>query len=169
MKIQIIGYSGSGKSTLSKKLAKFYNIPVIHMDSLNFLDNWELRNRQEFNQIVDEFIDNNIDWVIDGNYFKISPKRYELADIIIFLNFNRFKCLKGVIKRYHHYKNKTRPDMASGCKERLNFSFIMWVLFNGRTKKRRKHMWNIVNNAKEAYVFKNHKEIDKFLKEKGVI
>ena len=39
MKIQIIGFSGAGKSTLSRQLSKFYDLPVIHMDSLNFLHN----------------------------------------------------------------------------------------------------------------------------------
>ena len=96
MKIQIIGFSGAGKSTLSKQLSKLYNLPVIHMDSLNFLDDWVERDRIEFNNIVDDFLDKNDSWIIDGNYFRISPKRYEQADLIIFLNYNRFTCLKGV-------------------------------------------------------------------------
>ena len=59
MKIQIIGFSGAGKSTLSKQLSKFHNLPVIHMDSLNFLDNWFERDRIEFNNMVNEFLDAN--------------------------------------------------------------------------------------------------------------
>ena len=55
MKIQIIGFSGAGKSTLSKQLSKFYDLPVIHMDSLNFLHNWVERDRTEFNNIVNNF------------------------------------------------------------------------------------------------------------------
>ena len=78
MKIQIIGFSGAGKSTLSKQLGKFYNLPVLHMDSLNFLDNWVERDRLELNQIVDKFLLDNDSWVIDGNYFRISPIRYRL-------------------------------------------------------------------------------------------
>jgi adenylate kinase family enzyme len=169
MKIQIIGFSGAGKSTLCKQFGKFYNLPVLHMDSLNFLSNWVERDRLEFNNIVDEFLDTNDSWVIDGNYFRISPKRYQQADLVLFLKYNRLTCIKGVIKRYKTYKNSSRPDMASGCKERLNFSFLMWVLFKGRTKKRRKHMLEVVNNAKSAKVFKNRKELNKYLKELGVI
>ena len=75
MKIQIIGFSGAGKSTLSKQLSKFYNLPVIHMDSLNFLDNWVERDRTEFNNIVNEFLDSNESWVIDGNYIRIATRR----------------------------------------------------------------------------------------------
>ena len=43
MKISIIGYSGSGKSTLAKNLSKHYGIPVLHMDSVHFLENWKER------------------------------------------------------------------------------------------------------------------------------
>ena len=169
MKIQIIGYSGAGKSTLGKMLKNHYNLPILHMDSLNFLNNWVERDRKEFNEIVDLFLNNNESWVIDGNYFRISTKRYEQADLIIYLKYNRLTCLKGVIKRYKKYKNSSRPDMASGCKERLNFSFIMWVLFTGRTKKRRKKMNEVVKNAKSALIFKNRKELNNYLKEIGVI
>ena len=169
MKIQIIGFSGAGKSTLGKQLGKLYNLPILHMDSLNFLSNWVERDRFEFNNIVDEFLDNNDSWVIDGNYFRISPKRYEQADLVIYLKYNRLTCLKGVIKRYKTYKNSSRPDMASGCKERLNFSFLMWVLFTGRTKKRKKKMEEVVKNAKSYLVFKNRKQLNKYLKEIGVI
>lgn len=169
MKIQIIGFSGAGKSTLSKQLSKFYNLPVIHMDSLNFLDNWVERDRTEFNNIVNEFLDSNESWVIDGNYFRIATRRYEQADLIIYLKYNRITCLKGVISRYKKYKNSSRPDMAKGCKERLNFSFLMWVLFTGRTKKRRKHMEQVVSNAKSSLVFKNRKQLNNYLKKVGVI
>ena len=168
MKIQIIGYSGAGKSTLGKKLSKFYNLPVIHMDSLNFLNNWVERDRKEFNDIVNDFLTKNDAWVIDGNYFKIAPLRYEQADLVIYLKYNRFTCLKGVISRFHKYKNTSRPDMAKGCKERLNLSFLMWVLFKGRTRKRRKHMLEVVKNAKNGLIFKNRKQLDRYLKEVGV-
>ena len=169
MKIQIIGFSGAGKSTLGKQLGKLYNLPILHMDSLNFLSNWVERDRLEFNQIVDKFLVDNESWVIDGNYFRITPSRYEEADLVIYLKYNRLTCLKGVIKRYKKFKHSSRPDMAEGCKERLNFSFLMWVLFTGRTKKRRRHMEEVVKNAKSSLVFKNRKELNKYLKEIGVI
>ena len=45
----------------------------------------------------------------------------------------------------------------------------MWVLFTGRTKKRKNHFMNIINNAKDSLIFKNRKELNKYLKELGVI
>ena len=52
MKIVIIGFSGSGKSTLAKILGNHYNIPVLHLDSVNFKPGWEMRPKEEFNQDI---------------------------------------------------------------------------------------------------------------------
>ena len=86
MKIQIIGYSGSGKSTLARKLGEYYNIPVLHLDSVHFKNNWEERTDEEFNEIVSRFIEENESWIIDGNYSRIAPIRFEISDQLIFLN-----------------------------------------------------------------------------------
>ena len=45
MKISIIGYSGSGKSTLADKLATYYSIPKLHIDTLQFQPGWQESNR----------------------------------------------------------------------------------------------------------------------------
>ena len=92
MKIQIIGYSGSGKSTLAKKLGELYNIPVLFLDNTKFYGNWEERTVEEQTKLVKEFLDTNADWVIDGNYAKICPERFEMTDMTIYKNFNRFFC-----------------------------------------------------------------------------
>ena len=42
MKIAIIGYSGSGKSTLARKLSDFYNVPILHLDTVEFCPTGEV-------------------------------------------------------------------------------------------------------------------------------
>ena len=100
MKIQIIGYAGSGKSTLAKRLGEHYNINYIHLDNVQFYGNWETRSIEEQTFIVDKFLTENENWVIDGNYSRVSPIRFEISDITIFLNYNRFYCYKMARKRY---------------------------------------------------------------------
>lgn len=163
MKIAIIGFSGSGKSTLAKTLSNQYNIPVMHMDSINFLPGWNERNNEESKKIVKQFIDKNDSWIIDGNYAKIMPERFELADLVIFLNFNRFVCLKGVIKRYKENKGKTRSDMCEGCDEKLDLSFLWWVFFKGRSRKRKHRLMNYALNAKTNLIFRNRKQLKKYI------
>lgn len=162
MKIVIIGYSGSGKSTLAKTLSNHYNIPVLHLDSVNFLPGWQERNKDEFNQIVRQFIDENSSWIIDGNYHRIAPERFLEADQLFFLNYNRFFCLKSVIKRYKENKGKARCDMAEGCKEKIDFTFLYWVFLKGRNKIRRNRLMNYAKNHKNSLVFKNRRQLFKY-------
>lgn len=94
MKIAVMGYSGSGKSTLSRKLGELYQVPALHLDSVQFLPNWKTRSTEEQGKIVQTFLnDNPSGWVIDGNYNKLSYERRIIeADIIIQLLFSRKDC-----------------------------------------------------------------------------
>lgn len=168
MKIVIIGYSGSGKSTLAKILGKHYNIPVLHLDSVSFLNGWNGRDEKETNEIVKKFMEENDSWIIDGNYYKIAKERFEQADKIIFLNYNRFFCLKSVIKRYKENIGKTRSDMAMGCDEKLDFEFLYWVFIKGRNKNRRDRFKNIVKKHNNSMVFKNRKQLFKYYNDNNI-
>ena len=42
-RISIIGGSGTGNTTLAKNLGKQLNLPVYHIDGINYLDNWQER------------------------------------------------------------------------------------------------------------------------------
>ena len=93
MKISIFGYSGSGKSTLAKALSKAYAIPVLHLDSVHFLPDWEERSVEEMSAIVKDFLDKNSSWVIDGTYKRnCFERRMAESDLLVFLDFNRFTC-----------------------------------------------------------------------------
>ena len=162
MKIAIIGYSGSGKSTLARKLAEHYQIPVLHFDRVQFRPNWEIRPQQSKELMTKVFLDLHEDWVIEGNYSKPSyERRMKEADIIIMLLFNRISCLYRVTRRYLKYKNTTRSDMADGCKEKLDWEFVKWVLRDGRSKTARERYQNVVNQYPEkTIVIKNQRQLD---------
>lgn len=162
MKIVITGFSGAGKSTLAKNLGKHYNIPVLHLDAYHFKENWQERDKTEFEQIVQDFMKNNESWIIDGNYRRIATNRFEACDQLFLLYYNRFFCLKSVIKRYKHYKGKTRPDIADGCEEKIDREFLFWVLCKGRTKQRRKQLINRAKSHKCGLIFKNRKQLFKY-------
>lgn len=169
MKIAIIGYSGCGKSTLALKLSKVYHLPVCHLDALYHLPNWESRPDEEFDQLIIDFMNQHEDWIIEGTYSRHVPKRFEEADVVIALFYNRFVCLRSVIKRYKMYKNDTRPDMAEGCQEKLDFEFIKWVLWKGRSKKKKKKLQAIIKQAKKGIQFKSRRACQKYLKKIGIV
>ena len=162
MKIAIIGYSGSGKSTLARKLAERYDLPVLHFDTVQFRPNWEIRPQASKEIMTKTFLDLHKDWVIDGNYSRLSfARRMEEADVIIQLRFNRFASLWRVTRRYLTYKEGTRPDMAEGCKEKLDPEFISWVLWKGRTKSHRQRYRSIkARYPEKTIVIKNQKQLD---------
>jgi adenylate kinase family enzyme len=165
MKIAIIGYSGSGKSTLAQILGEHYNIEVLHLDTVHHLPGWGVRDRSESQKIVAEFLMAHSDWVIDGTYSKLSfEERMESSDRIVVLRFNRFRCLYRVIKRYFQYKNSTRPDMAPGCKEKVDAEFAWWVLYKGRGKAQRERFCQIESQyAEKVIVIKNQKQLNAFI------
>lgn len=162
MKIAILGYSGSGKSTLARNLSEKYNIPVLHFDTVQFLPNWEIRVQEEKERMTKDFLDANDAWVIDGNYSKLSyQRRMEEADVIILLLFNKISCLYRVTRRYLKYKDSTRPDMAEGCNEKLDWEFIKWILRDGRTEESRQRYQGVLARYPEKTILiKNQRQLD---------
>ncbi len=165
MKISILGYSGAGKSTLARKLGELYGAPALHLDTVQFKPNWEERERSEKEKIVEDFLDNNSSWVIDGTYSGLHFKRrLEESDLIVMLLFNRFVCFGGVVSRYREFKGKTRPDMADGCAEKLDLEFARWVLIDGRTPKKRAKFKRAAKEFPEkTVILKNRKQLNAFL------
>ena len=85
----------------------------------------------------------------------------EEADVIIMLLFNKVSCLYRVTKRYLKYKNKTRPDMSEGCKEKLDLEFIKWILRDGRTKESRERYQGVLARyPNKTVVIKNQRQLD---------
>ena len=162
MKIAIIGYSGSGKSTLARKLGETYNLPVLHFDKVQFRPNWEIRPEPSKELMTKVFLDLHPSWVIDGNYSKLSfERRMAEADVIIQLRFNRLASLRRVTRRYLTYKEGTRPDMADGCAEKLDWEFITWVLWKGRSKTSRERYEAVCARYPEkTIVVKNQRQLD---------
>ena len=166
MKISIIGYSASGKSTFAKNIGEILDIPVLHLDKVNFLPNWEERKVEESEKIVLDFIkENNDKFVIDGNFSKFAyDLRMKLSDKIIFFDFDRFTCLFQAFQRYNKYKGKVRESMTEGCCEKLDWEFIKWILFDGRTEERINKYNRVIEKYKEKIIIvKNRKEADDLL------
>lgn len=164
MKIAILGHSGSGKSTLAKALAQHYNIPVLYLDTVQFLPGWQMRERAEAKRLVAEFMQND-DWVIDGNYQSLLQKeRLQAADWVVLLQFNRFLCFWRAYRRYLKNCNVSRESMADGCTEKFDREFAWWILHKGRNKKYRRHYKQVSETYKHKLVrIKNQKQLDAFL------
>ena len=167
MKIAIVGYSGGGKSTLAKFLSEKMHAPVLYLDTVHWLPGWQERPRAETLEIVEKFLNENDAWVIDGSYGKVHyQRRMDEADKIIFLNFNRFTCLRRAFKRRKEYKGKNRFSMTEGCEERISWEFFWWLLWEGRTRKRREKFTLLQEKYQDKMlVLKNQRQLNKFMRE----
>jgi len=156
-----MGYSGSGKSTFAKYLSEKYNIPLLYLDKVHWLTNWVENNSEDELKQVEEFLDNNTSWVIDGNYSSLLlDRRLKEADKIYLFLFNRFTCLYRCYKRNKYYKNVNRDSMTSGCIEKLDKEFISWILKDGRSNKIKDRYKQIKNTYKDkVIVIRNQREL----------
>ncbi|MCI8360752.1 MAG: DNA topology modulation protein [Clostridiales bacterium] len=164
MKIAVIGYSGAGKSALAKRLAAFYDCPLLYLDTVQFTSGWRERDREQALAIVAAFLQNPA-WVIDGNYRKFyQQRRMEEADRIIFLRFSRLRCFWQAFGRYLRNRRRTRESMAAGCNEKFDWEFVRWILWEGRTKEIRGRYADICRRyADKVTVCRNRKEVSRLL------
>lgn len=165
MKIAVLGYSGSGKSTLARFLSQKYDIPVLHIDTIQFKAGWQERELEEKQAMMKEFLDLHDSWVIDGNYTALmQERRLEEADLIILMLFNRFSCYFRAWKRYFHYRGKSRPDMAEGCPEKVDWEFTKWIFHDGRTESVKAHYDDIYRRYHEKFIIiHTQKELEAFM------
>ena len=156
----VLGSPGTGKSTLSRKLSHILQLPVYHLDQLFFEADWVI-NKAKFNHQLQAVLKQD-QWIIDGNYAASLPDRLSRADAVIYLDYPAPVALLGVIKRYFQYRHTTRPDMASGCTEQLQPSFL-WYVFTFKFKKRKQTLKALTSANVPVYFFQTRKETTAFL------
>lgn len=121
-RISILGGPGTGKSTLSNNLGKELNLPIYHIDGINYLENWIPRDKKERDKIILSKT-NESKWIIDGTYKDTLDIRVERSEIVIFLDFSTFAKLRGVFSRYLKNKGNEKKEIP-GCAERMNLTFF---------------------------------------------
>lgn len=97
-KINVLGTSGSGKSTFAKALAKKLGYPYIEMDSIFWQDNWQNLTDDIFFNTLDEKLSRPT-WVLDGNYTRTIPVKWQDVDTVIWLDFPFYLVLGRALKR----------------------------------------------------------------------
>ena len=161
-KICIIGGSGTGKTTLSNNIGKLLNLPVYHIDGINYHPNWVERDRKERDKMILDIVKKD-KWVIDGTYHTTLSERLKAADLVIYLDYPTFTQIRGVLGRYLKNKDKEKEEIP-GCNERMSFKFFIWVLNYKKNKKGEilEKLSEIDKN--KVLVFKNRNQMHKWYK-----
>ncbi len=126
-RVLIVGPCGAGKSTLAHDLAHRLDLPLIHMDQLNWRSGWIESEPAQLRSAVEQVAAGSR-WLIDGTYGGTLAPRAERADTIVYLDFPILLCAWRVLKRVAIWHGRPRPDMPDGCPERFDAAFILYVL-----------------------------------------
>lgn len=126
-RVLIIGPCGAGKSTLSAQLGQKLNLPVFHMDKLNWNPGWVESSKDEIRERLSGIVATER-WLIDGNYGGTLTPRLERADTVVYLDFPIRLCVSRLLRRIWTYRGRTRPDMTEGCPERFDLEFLIYLM-----------------------------------------
>lgn len=163
-RIVIIGNSGSGKSTLARKMSKILGIPVIHIDTLRFVENesWVEIPKEEFHAKIVASVAAN-EWIFEGCSTSTLPQRLQRCDTVIFLDFNRFFCLYHATKRRIQIRKKPRLELPKSCIDKIDKRFLKWILLDYSKRSRPRIIEMIYASGKPVHHFKNRKEVEQFM------
>lgn len=129
-RICILGRSSSGKSTLAHKIGEIKSIPVHHLDTYHHQDgSWTARPKEEFIKLHDAAILDE-QWVMEGNYSRSMPQRFERADTIIKIEMGKCGCLWRYLKRSLLFELKvgTRYGVSKNISSDFSWHMVKWIL-----------------------------------------
>ena len=114
-KIVILGNSGSGKSTLAGEISESFGLAHLDLDTIAWKvsDPPERRSIEESRRDIDEFINTNKGWVVEGCYSDLLEIILPLSSEIIFLDLPVELCVSNAKKRPwepHKYESKAAQD-----------------------------------------------------------
>jgi len=170
-KILIIGCSGSGKSTLAREMAKYLNIPVLHLDRIFHATNFDQEDKQTFQQIQLDFINENDNFIIDGDYLGTMDCRMPYANFIIWFRIPRRVSICRVILRSIKVKLglEKRTDIAEEFRDKFGREYFEFLKYVWNFKKVKTPMMEAILEKRSAdcklVVIKNKKDKEKLLNE----
>ncbi|MCX5922134.1 MAG: topology modulation protein [Candidatus Dependentiae bacterium] len=167
-KIVIIGNAGSGKTTLALQIQEKLQLPLYHLDQYQWKPHWEKRDLEEFHAIHNDLLEQEA-WIIEGLALKVLRHRVLCADVVIFLDISRSRCIYNVFKRLIANYGKVIPGNSEDCKQWFNFkffTFLKWICdFNKRHRNLVVDTLDQFKDKKQIYILKSPKEMDDFIKQ----
>ena len=134
-RINVVGTSSSGKTTFSKSLSAILGIDHIEMDQIFWGPNWYWPSDEEFFTNLSEILQKRKAWILDGNYTRTIPIKWEKVELVIWLDYSFTRtflyALKRAIKR-----SITGEELWIGTGNRETFkksffskdSIILWTI-----------------------------------------
>jgi adenylate kinase family enzyme len=144
-RVNVVGTSGSGKSTFSKKLASRLNFPYVEMDKLFWGPNWKWPTDEEFFGKLKESL-NSEKWVLDGNYTRTVPLKWENVEAVIWLDYSfSITLFRAILRAFKRSITQEEIWEGTGNRESFKKSFlskdsIIWWTITTYRKTRKKYL-----------------------------
>ena len=97
-KILVIGCPGAGKSTFARKLRDKTGLPLFYLDMLFHNPDRSTLSREAFDAGLHEILE-RAEWIIDGNYRRTLPLRFEACTDVFLFDLPVEQCLQNAAAR----------------------------------------------------------------------
>lgn len=122
-RILIRGTSGAGKTTLAQELSRRTGLPHVELDGLHHGPNWSAPTPEVFRQRVDDALDDERGWIVDGNYdSKFGSFMLDRAELIVWLDLPLPLKLARLTRRTAR-RYVLREELWNGNRETLRGMF----------------------------------------------
>lgn len=121
-RIIVIGSPGAGKSTFARKLKDKTGLPLYYLDMIFHKADRTTVTKEEFDRSLQEILKTD-NWIIDGNYQRTLPIRFEACTDVFVLDLPVDRCLRGAASRI----GMTREDLP-WIEEEFDPEFRQYIL-----------------------------------------
>jgi adenylate kinase family enzyme len=125
-RIVVVGPCGSGKSTFARELAEIRKLPLVHLDTVFWQPGWIPSPENAWLE-KQHVLAASERWILDGTYAPTLPLRLSRAELAVHLDYPRWIYIPRLLRRIMMSWNYVRPDMAQGCPERLDLTFLSYA------------------------------------------
>ncbi len=168
-RVNVIGTSGSGKSVFARRLAETLGLPYVEMDRLFWKADWQQSPEEEFTAALREALAGDA-WVVDGNYNRTQPVKWERVECVIWLDFSLPVTLLRALRRAIN-RSWTRKEFWPGTGNRESFarlfsrdSIVLWTLQSyGRNRRRYRALLKDPARGFEMVRLSSPREAERFL------
>ena len=163
-RIIIIGSPGAGKSCFARKLRDMTGLPLYYLDQVYHNPDRTTVTREEFDRKLLEIMQTD-NWIIDGNYQRTLPIRFEACTDVFFLDYPLEQCLEGAASRIG-----TKREDLPWTEEEFDPEFRQYILDFHRDQLPR--IYELVEQYREIKritIFHSREEADEWIKKPGLI
>lgn len=152
------GNAGAGKTSLAHTLSIQQGLPYFGLDSIVWKPRW-LKTPAPERQEKELAIINNPAWVVDGVSFTV----LDAADMVVFLDYPRYKCFWRALLRNLPYLFHSRPSLPKHCPEITIILTLVRIIWRFPKHVRPKILTKCCTANKYIYHIRNNDDLERFL------